>query len=425
MIKTLSIALLALSFISCANSQPVVQNPKIERNKKLFAQEDYYILVALRAEELRDFISASQLYTKLYNKTEREEYLYKALQSDIAVKNYQLVLDKIDSLVTTKEQDNKIIRFYIVALIGLLEIEKAKELTVTLVKNSQEDNDYILLSSIYLQLKENELALSTLENLYNKNFDEEILENIGTVLYIDLERKEEAISKLEMHTKTHGCSQRICRRLANFYSDTKDLEGILSIYLRLYENFKDEKIAKKIIQIYSYQKEYLKLENFLESSKSDDKVLLQLYTTTQNYKKAYVLANEIYIKTGNIDYLGQSAIYQYESAKDKNSEEILENIVKKLIRVIDKDKNPLYLNYLGYLLIDHNLDISRGIEYVKSALKIEPNSAFYLDSLAWGYYKQGNCKDAKKIMNQVIKLDESDNEEVIFHINSIDKCLKN
>ncbi|MEA3227969.1 MAG: hypothetical protein U9P38_02735, partial [Campylobacterota bacterium] len=215
------------------------------------------------------------------------------------------------------------------------------------------------------------------------------------------------------------------RRLANFYSDTKDLEGILSIYLRLYENFKDEKIAKKIIQIYSYQKEYLKLENFLESSKSDDKVLLQLYTTTQNYKKAYVLANEIYIKTGNIDYLGQSAIYQYESAKDKNSEEILENIVKKLIRVIDKDKNPLYLNYLGYLLIDHNLDISRGIEYVKSALKIEPNSAFYLDSLAWGYYKQGNCKDAKKIMNQVIKLDESDNEEVIFHINSIDKCLKN
>ncbi|MEA3228837.1 MAG: hypothetical protein U9P38_07180, partial [Campylobacterota bacterium] len=210
MIKTLSIALLALSFISCANSQPVVQNPKIERNKKLFAQEDYYILVALRAEELRDFISASQLYTKLYNKTEREEYLYKALQSDIAVKNYQLVLDKIDSLVTTKEQDNKITRFYIVALIGLLEIEKAKELTVTLVKNSQEDNDYILLSSIYLQLKENELALSTLENLYNKNFDEEILENIGTVLYIDLERKEEAISKLEMHTKTHGCSQRIC-----------------------------------------------------------------------------------------------------------------------------------------------------------------------------------------------------------------------
>ena len=90
-----------------------------------------------------------------------------------------------------------------------------------------------------------------------------------------------------------------------------------------------------------------------------------------------------------------------------------------------KPDKTLYLNYLGYILIDHNIDVKKGMDYVKKALKNEPNSAYYLDSLAWGYYKLGNCKRADAIMQKVVALGEGDQPEVKEHIEMIKKCLQN
>lgn len=84
----------------------------------------------------------------------------------------------------------------------------------------------------------------------------------------------------------------------------------------------------------------------------------------------------------------------------------------------------MYLNYLGYLLIDHEIDVKKGMLYIKQVLKLEPDSAFYLDSLAWGHYKLGECKKAKKIMQKVLTLEGGDNEEVLEHVDAINKCLK-
>ena len=82
------------------------------------------------------------------------------------------------------------------------------------------------------------------------------------------------------------------------------------------------------------------------------------------------------------------------------------------------------MNYLGYILIDHGIDLNNGIKYVDMALKLEPTSIYYLDSKAWGYYKLGKCEKAKKIIDKVIKLDNSNNTEVKSHFNSITKCMK-
>ena len=99
-------------------------------------------------------------------------------------------------------------------------------------------------------------------------------------------------------------------------------------------------------------------------------------------------------------------------------------IIKRLETVIKTKEDSLYLNYLGYLLIDHNIDVKKGISYVKRALKIEPNSIYYFDSLAWGYYKLGQCEKANTIMKKIIKLNGDSDDEVITHINSINRCLK-
>ena len=73
---------------------------------------------------------------------------------------------------------------------------------------------------------------------------------------------------------------------------------------------------------------------------------------------------------------------------------------------------------MGYILIDNDIDVKEGIKYVEKALEFDPNNEEYIDSLAWGYYKLGKCKEAWEIIKH-IKLD---NEEIKKHKEAIKKC---
>ena len=397
--------------------------PQIKPNEKVFAQEDTYILFALRAEQLRDYKGASELFEKLYEKSTKEEYLYRSLEDSLAYKNNKKVIKKVDEITHGKLDDFTLTRIKIIALVQMQKYIEAKTLALGLVALSKEADDYILLSDIYIKLKKYDTALKYLESAYTRNYNEKILDKMSIILYVNLQRKKDAIAQLETHTRVHGCSKLICMRLIGFYSNENNIDGLLSTYLRLYALNKNEEISKRIIQIYGYKKEYVKLIGFLEDSGSDDNLLLQLYINSKNYKKASPLADKLYKKSGDVNYLGQSAIFNYESVENKNNKVMQSRVIEKLKEVIKTQENPLYLNYLGYLLIDHKIDVKQGIKYVKRALKIEPNSAFYLDSLAWGYYKLGNCKKAYKIMRKVVKLEGGDDKEVVSHIKKIRKCM--
>lgn len=307
---------------------------------------------------------------------------------------------------------------------GLGRLEEAKSLALQLLETSQEVDDVLLLSDIYLQLKEYEASLEVLERAYAKNYNEKILDSLALVLYLNLHKKQEAIAHLESHSRLHGCSKNICMRLAGFYSKEDNIEGLLDVYLRLYALEKEEEIAKKIVQIYLYKKEPLMLISFLEDSQSDDDTLLQLYTNMKNYEKANLLAYDLYKKTGNISYLGKSAIYKYESYADKNDKILLQDVVQKLKSTLEQNEDALYLNYLGYILIDHSIDVKEGMKYIQKALEKEPNSSYYLDSLAWGHYKLGQCQKAHAIMQRVVTLEGGDNAEVLLHVKAIEECLK-
>ena len=410
---------LVLIFSGCIGQM----ESQIKPNQKVFEEEDAYILFALRAEQLRDYESASELFNDLYEKSDKKEYLYRSLQNSIAAKKNAKVIEKVDDITAGKLDDFILIRIRIVALIQMQKFVEAKNLALELVAVTKDVDDYILLSDIYIKLKKFDTALKYLESAYTRDYNEKILDKMSIILYVNLQRKKDAIAQLETHTRVHGCSKLVCMRLIGFYSNENNVDGLLSTYLRLYKLNKDEAISKRIIQIYGYKKEYVKLIGFLEDSGSDDDLLLQLYINSKNYKKASPLADKLYKKIGDINYLGQSAIFDYESVANKNDKAMQKRVIKKLKEVIKTQENPLYLNYLGYLLIDHKLDVKQGMKYVRRALRVEPKSAFYLDSLAWGYYKLGNCKEAYKIIKKVTKLEGGDDKEVLSHFKQIKKCV--
>ena len=410
---------IVLIFSGCSTTPKVELSP----SKKVFEQEDFIIMVALRAEQLKENNASSSMFETLYEKSGKKEYLYRSLQNDLVAKEDAKVIKRVDDITKGSFEDYKLIRYKILALSRLGRIEEAKTTAIMLVDISDDSDDYLIVSNIYITLGKYNTALKYLESAYAKDFSEKILDSMAVVLYVNLDRKKDAIAQLESHTLIHGCSTVICTRLISFYSEQNNIDGLLSIYLKMYNNTKDDKIASQIVQIYGYKKDYINLIEFLEKNKVDNKLLLQLYIQSKKYKEASLIADKLYDETSEASYLGQSAIFEYEGSIDKNDLKMQERVLSKLKRVLKIDNNPLYLNYLGYLMIDHEIDIKGGMKHVKKALEFKPDSEYYLDSLAWGYYKLGQCKKAKKIMKKIMKIEGASSEaEVIEHNEIIKKC---
>jgi len=419
MYKNILILFIVLLFAGCSTT------PKVElsSSQKAFEQEDFIILLALRAEQVKEYNAASSMFNTLYEKSEKKEYLYRSLQNNLIAKEDAKVIEKVDEVTQGSFDDYRLIRFKILALSRQGRLEEAKTTAIMLVDISDMSDDYLIVSNIYITLGKYNTALKYLESAYAKEFNEKILDTISVLLYVNLDRKKDAIAQLESHNLIHGCSIRICTRLISFYSEQNNIDGLLNVYLKMYNLKKEKKIANQIVQIYGYKKDYSKLIEFLEINKVDDKLLLQLYIQTKKYKEASSIASKLYEETAEIDYLGQSAIFEYESAKDKNDTNMHNSVLEKLRRVLKQEQNPLYYNYLGYLLIDHEIDVKQGIKYIKAALGFKPDSEYYLDSLAWGYYKLGQCKKAKKIIKKIMKIEGASSEaEVIDHNEKIKKC---
>ena len=411
-----------LMFSACSRHES--QTPA---NVKSFEDEDRLAIYALYAKSQGDINSTISLYELLYEKSNKSEYRNEELIAMLQSKQFERALEKIEiykSQSDTDTTDVMLERFKIAALVELKEYESAKSIALALAEETKAAQEYQQIAAIYMIQGRYEFALRYLERAYTIDYNELILDKMAIILYVNLNRKAEAISHLETHMRLHGCSETICMRLGSFYSEENNVEGMLRIYLRLYDNTKDKKYADSIVKLYSYKKETIPLIQFLEKSGSDDKLLLQLYINTRNYPKVVSLGEKLYKEEDDPYYLGQSAIFEYEGAKDKQDTKMLAAVITKLKHVLELSDDATYLNYLGYLLIDHEIDVKGGIVYVKKALEQEKESPFYLDSLAWGYYKQGKCTKALKLMEKVRKNLGKDDPEVTAHFKAIKQCIK-
>ena len=112
--------------------------------------------------------------------------------------------------------------------------------------------------------------------------------------------------------------------------------------------------------------------------------------------------------------------------KDSLDEKKITDILDKFEASVPKLNNDMFFNYYGYLLIDHEIDPRKGVEMVQKALEISPDSPYYEDSLAWGYFKLGECKKAKGIMMHAMKdVDFRTSKEAKEHLHLIERCIIN
>lgn len=381
--------------------------------------EDKEIFQAMEAMDSGNFNGAVAIYLNLYKQTQKLEYLkevvllYAQMGDNASVAEYAksyYTKDKNDVMIdrmlsshyaSVKDYDNAIaIALNILTIddnadnnrfLGTLyalkkDFKNARKYTLKAFKMSGYSN--LLLSIIYFDLLDGDIedSLALLKKTYSDTIDPDVAMFLNS-----------SINSFE--------NTNIKDKLERFYSD----------YYAKSPNDQNAFYLASIYLVNNKPKDALKLSN---NHKFDDNFMLDLYLNNKEYSSALNLANNLLEKTKNKFYLGSIAIIEFEMAQDKSS--VLDSVITKLKDSLNSGANHVYSNYLGYLLIDYDIDIDLGIKYVKNALNDDPNNIAYIDSLAWGYYKNNDCKNAKIEIDKI--KDKATQDEIIKHIEEIKKC---
>jgi tetratricopeptide (TPR) repeat protein len=120
--------------------------------------------------------------------------------------------------------------------------------------------------------------------------------------------------------------------------------------------------------------------------RSPESLFLRDVETSPNSAKAQLNAGIVLERAGR----HAEAIARYERA----------------IRIMGPRPTMAY-NNLGYLLVDREIDVPRGIRLLEKIRGFSPGHAEILDSLGWGYHKAGRQREARRLVRRSLAVEPS------------------
>ena len=85
--------------------------------------------------------------------------------------------------------------------------------------------------------------------------------------------------------------------------------------------------------------------------------------------------------------------------------------------------DPRTLNFLGYLLADHNLKLAEAETLIRKAVDQEPDNGAYVDSMGWVYFRLGRLPEARRELERAVILTGGD-AVVCEHLGDVYKELQ-
>jgi len=392
----------------CSVKKP--EMPKV--GQKVFPDEDFYIIRALLSENDNNLSAAVNEYAFLYEKTKKDVYFEKMIEDLFYQKDYTGVLD-LSSGYLKKRFNKRVFMYRVLSYVELGETQKAKKELLEKM-NKKDEFFYRMMAFIYIKEKNYEKASEYLKSLYALNHDKQTLLQLVDVL-IKLKKYNEALAYLRTHLDMYGCEFDVCLRLAIIYKQTYDYDNLATIYAKMGKF--NQKYTMFALRLYLDNNEYDKALKLINDNNLGDEYRLIVYEAKGDYAKAAYYAYKLYEKSANLKYLIKYCSYKYEASADKKT---AKEIIPKLEYVIKFYPTPYLYNFLGYLLIKYDIDVKKGLEYVQKAVIAHPDNEEYIDSLAWGYYKLGECSQAWEIIKNVTLKDK----EIKYHKQKIKECLE-
>jgi len=386
--------------------------------------EDELIMRGLLYDEYKAHENSYQVYKKLYDNTGAEIYLFKEAASALMSRNH--IVESIRRLkIWDKKHPNKLeVRRLLIPL--YLTVRQVKNATIEaeyLLEQSKEPIDLDLASNAFLYAGKFKRALELLSRVYETVPREEILLRMTQIMDEFTGERKKAIQLLETHRRMNIVSNDVYSRLLTLYQKEKDINGILETYKALYTQDNDEQYLIKIIDAYAYKRDINGAIAFLETDQSRNDILYELYKTKKYFSKALTLVDELYNEDKNSKWIAEKGVLLFENAEDKNDRQMIKDVISHFEQAIKLgNDDSIYLNYYGFTLIDKEVNVKKGIKMIENALIQQPDNMYYLDSLAWGYYKQRHCIKAYKLMKKVVDEEGLEEAEIIEHWNAIKQC---
>ncbi len=386
--------------------------------------EDELIVRGLLFDEYKAYKNSYRVYKKLFDLTGEEIFLFKEATSSLLSREY--IIESISRLKAwDKIHPNRleVRRLLIPLYLTSRQVKHAKKEAEYLLEQSSELIDLDLASNSFLYAGEFKRALNLLNKIYETVPNEDVLLKMTEVMDEFTGERKKAIQLLETHRRMNISSKDVYIKLLILYQKEKDIDGVLETYKALYEQEKSEHYLGKVVDAYVYKRDIDGAISFLEKYKSKTVLLYELYKAKKYFSKALVLVDTLYEQDKNAKWLAEKGILTFENAEDKNDKKMIKEALSHFEKAFTLgNDDSLYLNYYGYTLIDKEVDVEKGIQILKDALVQQPNNTYYLDSLAWGYYKQGKCAKAYAFMKRVVDEEGLDEPEIIEHWNAIKQC---
>ena len=388
--------------------------------------EDEWIIRAIWLEENGAFERSYEVYSKLYAATGKKEYLFKEVSSSIFSNTHiSESLKKLKAWSDSHSDDLVGRRLLLALYMNMKSFDEAAKIGNYLLKHSDRDSDLELAANPYLFSGNYEKGIELLKKLYRKTKNEKVLMRIAAIEAQYLGEPKKAIQLLETHRRIENASMDVYKMLIDLYIKEQNIDQVLEIYKALYEKEPKTEYLNKIIEIYVYNHDFDTLISFLESNHANDEILYDLYKKEKRYNKAIALSETFYLADNDPRWLAEKAILTFEAARDKDDPKMLKEVSSLFEKAFSLGiDDSLYLNYYGYTLIDKEIDIDKGLALIQKALHQQPENSYYLDSLAWGYFKKGECLKAYTIMERVIAKEGTKEPEIKEHWEKIQKCQK-
>ncbi|MFQ6341856.1 tetratricopeptide repeat protein [Campylobacter sp. VTCC 70190] len=424
MYRNLLFVLVACFLVACGNSKNTIVYADYTKYKS--NDFDLRVMKAYNYEYYRQYKEATVAFLELYKDYNNSHFLENAFLLAL-INNLDEQTELNDLAKPYLNSNDNLKRLSALYALNSDNINDAQKLIKELLAKKDDDPRNLELYGDIL-VKKNDLkeAVKYYKSAYYQVQNEEILFKLIGV-YAILNDTLNIKNILEFSRKTNGCTLKTCVLLAKIYFDEKDIEALKSLYEELYKLSGDKTFALALIELFNSQGQFEEALKIALEYDLDPDIKLALYQNLKRFDEAKKMSLTLFDKTKNKEYLLKAAIFEFEAANaaKKISPKILNSIKEKFELGIDKDSNALYLNYYGYLLIDYDLDVKKGIKLVELALEKEPQNLYYLDSLAWGYYKLGSCNQAWEVLKQTLKDKEfANSDESKAHIKAIKACLK-
>ena len=121
----------------------------------------------------------------------------------------------------------------------------------------------------------------------------------------------------------------------------------------------------------------------------------QLLREAQRHADAYRVLQQGLEKLPNHPDL----LYETAMLADKNGKhDAAERLLRKLIQL--KPDHAHAYNALGYSLLERNERIAEALTLVEKALQLAPEDAAIMDSVGWGYYRNGRLDDSVNMLRR-------------------------